>query len=81
MEVLITPGARALLNSQIDDPAVLTLIGRAMNYEKEFKYRQDMALAKKYPDLRPVTYLHNNKLGLRHMVAEQQVMLFIPPRR
>jgi len=79
MEVLLTPGARALLDSQMDDPATLTLIGKAMNFEDSFSYRQHKALAAVHPYLKPVICLHNGILGLRHLVAEGKVMLFIPP--
>jgi hypothetical protein len=79
MEVILTPGARALLHSKIDDPATIEFIAKAMSYEGSLSYRQAKALNKRFPFVGPVTYMQSGQLGFQFLIAEEKVMLFIPP--
>ncbi len=79
MEVILTPGARALLHSQIDKTETLQFIAKATTYEKSLSYRQAKALNKRFPFVGPVTYMHSRELGFQFLIAEEKVMLFIPP--
>lgn len=81
MILLVTPAANELIYSSLSDPATLRLLGHAMRFEERPEYRQHQDLLQLDPDVKPIIYLRNGRLALRHMVTEDVVLLFIPPEQ
>jgi hypothetical protein len=80
MRIVLTPEARDYIYSQVADRATLNLIGQAINFELTIDFKQNVALAKIHPNVKPVIYLNNGNLGLQHVVAENKVMFHGTPR-
>ena len=79
MKIFITEQALIFINSNNENIKSLNFISNCLNFENKNEFRQNGILGKLCPSIKPVMYSMKNKIGLKHYVSDQKILIFCPP--